>query len=336
MDIPVIDIGPLVTDSEDNTKIMQVANQIGEACIHVGFFYVINHGIPKQKLELMILEAERFFLMDKQRKMKINISKSLNHRGYFGVGEENVDETRTDGGDLKEGIDIGLELPEDDEDILKQTPNYGPNQWPEELSDSTTPISILSWKKNILDFFDELLVLGRRILKAFAIHLELPEYYFENMFKKPMALLRFLNYPPSIHKTTSTQLGCGEHTDYGFLTLLLQDSIGGLQIQNSEGKWIDAIPIEGSFVVNIGDMMARITNDKFKATRHRVINNHTTKNRISIPFFFDPHYNTKAECLASCQSQNNPSKYPPVIYGDHLIQRLNATFSYRQTLEEVM
>jgi len=319
--IPVIDIGPLFLYSPNDIEFQPVVDAISDACKRVGFFYIKNHGIPKSEMDLIFQETAAFFDLPLDIKQKVSIGNSKHHRGYVGIGEEGVDEFNEDT-DLKQAFDIGLDLAEDDPEILNKVPNYGPNQWPEGLPSS--------WKINVLDYYNRILQLGRRLTVAFAVALKLDINYFQEMYKKPMSILRLLKYPPQSEKKSKTQLGCGVHTDYGFLTILAQDSIGGLQVQNVEGKWIDATPIEGTLVVNLGDMMARATNDIFKATPHRVINPPSTNHRYSLPFFFDPHYNTYVECFDSCKSSANLSKYSPVIFGEHLLARLDATYSYRK------
>jgi len=318
-EIPVIDIWAILNLPRNDERYIRTANEIGDACKNVGFFYIKNHGIPTEMVMRTFECAKEFFELSLDKKKKVSIANSTNHRGYFGVGEEVLDEADAD---LKEGIDIGLELPDDDIDVVNKTPNYGPNQWPSDLP--------LQWKNDVLEYFDAGMNLGRKLIASFAVYLKLDEDYFTEMYKKPITILRFLKYPPNTQKQFENQLGCGAHTDYGFLTILVQDTVGGLQVQNTEGKWIDAKPIEGTFVINVGDMMPMLTNDLFRATSHRVISPYSESNRYSIPLFFDPHYNTTVECLQSCISKENPAKYPPVIYGEHLLQRLNATYTYRK------
>eukprot|EP01114_Cavostelium_apophysatum_P021952 TRINITY_DN7801_c0_g1_i1.p1 TRINITY_DN7801_c0_g1~~TRINITY_DN7801_c0_g1_i1.p1 ORF type:complete len:329 (+),score=39.95 TRINITY_DN7801_c0_g1_i1:44-1030(+) len=321
--IPVIDIGPILQYPSNDVRFLKAAESIDLACRNVGFFYIVNHGIPQEKTQGIFKHAHEFFDLPIDMKRKVAIGNSPNHRGYFGIGEEYLDESAPDK-DLKEGIDLGIDLPSDDPDVMKGTPNYGSNQWPEGLDPS--------WKHHVNEYIELLLSLGRSLMKAFAINLKVEENYFEEMYRNPMVIFRMLKYPPysTTHRTSEKQLGCGAHTDYGFLTILAQDTIGGLQVKNSKGEWVDATPIENSFVVNLGDMMARATNDIYKATPHRVMNSPSENCRISIPFFFDPAYYTHVECFESCRKENTAPKYPPVVYGDHLLQRLNATFSYRQ------
>ena len=167
--------------------------------------------------------------------------------------------------------------------------------------------------------------LGHRLLEAFALSLNLPFDYFKSMCQKPMVTMRLLYYPPQPIIIDEDQLGCGAHTDYECFTFLSQSNQSGLQVLNNQGEWINAIPIPNTFVVNIGDLMQRWTNDLFKSTVHRVINTSGTS-RYSIPIFFGPDYFTQIESLIHDQIP----KYPPVIAGKYLTQRFNDTYQYRQ------
>jgi isopenicillin N synthase-like dioxygenase len=170
-----------------------------------------------------------------------------------------------------------------------------------------------------------MVALGRRVLEAFALALHLPWNYFQSMCQKPMVTMRLLHYPPQPIILDEDQLGCGAHTDYECFTLLSQSNQSGLQVQNNQGEWINAQPIPNTFVVNIGDLMQRWTDDKFKSTIHRVINTSGTT-RYSIPVFFGPDYFAEIKSLTTDQTP----KYPPVIAGEYLTQRFDDTYHYRQ------
>jgi isopenicillin N synthase-like dioxygenase len=167
--------------------------------------------------------------------------------------------------------------------------------------------------------------LGHQVLEAFALSLNLPSNYFKSMCQKPMVTMRLLHYPPQPIILDPDQLGCGAHTDYECFTLLSQSNQSGLQVLNNQGEWINASPIENTFVVNIGDLMQRWTNDLFKSTIHRVINTSGTT-RYSIPVFFGPDYFAEIKSLINDQT----SKYPPVIAGEYLTQRFDDTYHYRE------
>lgn len=315
--VPVIDLEALLTDPGHGPT----AVAIGEACRTVGFFYVRNHGVPQPLIDATFAEARRFFAEPLEAKMAIHIARSPHHRGYFPMFEENTDPNLT--ADLKEGFDMALDLPVDDPHVQAGVPLHGPNVWPEGLPE---------FKPTLERYYGEMRRLAGRMMRAFAVALELEPEFFEAKISKPLAQLRVLHYPPQRGHVEEKTLGCGAHTDYGCLTILAQDDVGGLQLLNSAGQWIAAPPIPGTFVINIGDQMARWTNDCFAATQHRVINT-SGRERYSVPFFFDPNFDTLVECLPSCQTPEEPPRYPPIRAGEHLLNRFNATFAYRRSTD---
>lgn len=178
------------------------------------------------------------------------------------------------------------------------------------------------------EYYIKMLSLSNKLLESFALYLHLPENYFKEMFEKPMATMRFIHYPPhpNENEIDEDQLGCGAHTDYECFTLLSQSNHSGLEILNKNGEWIKAKPISNTFVVNIGDLMQRWTNDFFKSTIHRVIN--TSRNhRYSIPFFYGPNYFTLVQSLINHQTP----KYKPIYAGEYINSRFDDTYNYRQS-----
>jgi isopenicillin N synthase-like dioxygenase len=310
--VPVIDIGALRAPDADAKR--RTARAIGRACEEIGFLYVANHGVPAAMVERTFAEAKRFFALPLAEKMKIPLKASPNYRGYFPLKDEKTDVTAM--GDLKEGFDLMRELGPDDPDVRAGKPLHGPNQWPENLP---------GFREAILAYYARMEELARTLLRGMALALELEEDWFADKTRKPLAYLRLLHYPPQAGAIDEKEIGCGAHSDYGCLTILAQDEVGGLQLRNAAGEWIEAPPIPGTFVINLGDQMARWTNERFQATPHRVINR-SGRERYSIPFFFDPDYDAVIECLPSCQGPGNPPKYPPITGGAHLLGMLNATF----------
>ena len=175
------------------------------------------------------------------------------------------------------------------------------------------------------DYYLSMLALSHSLLEAFALSLSLPGNYFREMFDKPMVTMRLLYYPCQPVVTDEDQLGCGAHTDYECFTILSQSNAEGLQVMNKRGQWIKALPLPGTFVVNIGDLMQRWTNDRFRSTVHRVINT-SGRARYSVPLFFGPNYFTRIESL-----MNDPSNsYAPIVAGDYLTERFDQTYRYRE------
>jgi isopenicillin N synthase-like dioxygenase len=228
--------------------------------------------------------------------------------------EEKTDVTAM--GDLKEGFDLMRELAPDDPDVRAGKPLHGPNQWPGDLP---------GFRAAILAYYAAMEDLAKLLLCGMALSLDLDEHWFADKTRKALAYLRLLHYPPQQGLIDEREIGCGAHSDYGCLTILAQDEVGGLQLRNSAGDWIEAPPIPGTFVINLGDQMARWTNERYQATPHRVINR-SGRERYSIPFFFDPDYDAVIECLPTCQGPDNPPKHQPITGGEHLLSMLKATF----------
>jgi isopenicillin N synthase-like dioxygenase len=300
--IPVIDLAPFLHGTP--AEHIATANAIGDACRNIGFFYVTNHGVPAPLIAETFAQAKRFFALPTAQKAEIAIEKSPCHRGWFQIGGENLDPEKQAAGDLKEGIKIGRDLPATHPLVTARTPLHGPNQWPQNLP---------GWREAMQNYYDSLTALGTEILHAFAIALNLPETFFDEHLTTPMTTLGPLHYPPQTGRITESQIGAGAHTDYGCLTLLAQDSCAGLQVKTKSGEWIEAPPIEGTFVVNIGDMMERFSDRAFISTPHRVINISGAE-RYSLPFFFDPDFHTPIA--------------PGVTAGQHLLDKINASFTY--------
>ncbi len=316
-EIPVIDLAPFLHG--DAAARAAVAAKIGDACRNIGFFYIINHGVPRELVARVFAESARFFALPADRKAEIAIEKSACHRGYFMVGGENLDPAKQKtAGDLKEGIKIGRDLPADHPLVVAGTPLHGPNQWPANLP---------GWRETMEDYYGAMEALGREMLHAFSLALGLPEDYFDGWLSAPMTTLGPLHYPPQTGHITEAQLGAGAHTDYGCLTMLAQDDAGGLQVRNAAKNWIDAPPVADSFVVNIGDMMERWTNGVFTSTLHRVINI-SGRERYSLPYFFDPDFSAPVTCLETCKGDG--AKFPPTTAGKHLLDMINASFSYHK------
>jgi isopenicillin N synthase-like dioxygenase len=310
--VPVIDLGPL--RGTDAAARRGTAQAIGRACEDIGFLYIANHGVPQPLIDAAFAEARRYFALPLEAKMRCHIKRSAHYRGYFPLKEEKTDVTAL--GDLKEGFDLMRELGPDDPDVRAGKPLHGPNQWPDGLP---------GFRDTVLTYYAAMEDLARTLLRGMALSLDLDEHWFADKTRKPLAYLRLLHYPPQGGQIDEREIGCGAHSDYGCLTILAQDAVGGLQLRNSAGEWIEAPPIPGTFVINLGDQMARWTNERFQATPHRVINR-TGRERYSIPFFFDPDYDTVVECLPTCQEPGNPPKHKPITGGEHLLAMLKATF----------
>jgi len=315
----VVDLGPFLAG--DHTVRRHVAREIGDACRGIGFFYIVGHGVPESVVATAMGEARRFFDLSSERKRRIAIENSPCHRGYFSVGGENLDPARQrDAGDLKEGVKLGRDLCATHPLVRAGTPLHGPNQWPDDLP---------GWREVWEDYYRRLCALGHTLMEAFALSLGLDEDFFESRLTGPMATAGPLHYPPQEKSHREQCIGAGAHSDFGCLTILAQDDVPGLQVRNRAGGWLEAPCRTRSFIVNVGDMMERWTNDEFASTVHRVINR-SGRDRYSIPFFFDPDFDADVSCLATCQGPANPPRYVPATGGQYLLNRIRETFDYRR------
>lgn len=314
-EIPQIDFGPMA--SEDIADRLKVAAALKDACMNVGFFYLRNHGVPQEVIDATFDAAKRFFATPFEEKMRIHIRQSNNHRGYGPLLEENTDPTAK--GDLHEAFDLSLDIPADDAEVLAGHTLHGPNVWPE---------SVPNFREPLTHYYDEMILLGRRIFQAFALALELDEDFFAPKIKRPGSSMRVLYYPPQEGVIDEKQIGIGAHSDYECFTILAQGGdVEALQVLNASGEWISAPPIPGAFVVNIGDQMARWSNDLFKSTLHRVINR-SGRERYSIPFFYGCDYATILTPLPNCVDEEHPAKYEPVTAYEYVSGRFAETYGY--------
>tara|TARA_B100000029_G_C17571720_1_gene956829 strand:- start:1439 stop:2419 length:981 start_codon:yes stop_codon:yes gene_type:complete len=313
-EIPIIDISPLLNPYAGKNAISQTAQEIGNACKNIGFFYIKNHQIPNDHLDRVIQSMTGFFDLPENEKMKIHINQSKIFRGYTPLGKE-----LTNGKyDWHECIDFGLDLSPDHPDVISGKQLMGPNQWPEK------PVK---FKKVIEKHWNLMIVLGRRITEGLALSLGLERNYFSPFMSKSHSFLRILNYPPyERDRGEKVGDGIGAHIDYGFLTMLLQDEVGGLEVKNADNEWVKAPKIPGTFIINIGHMIQRWTNDHYKATVHRVIPPNDAM-RVSLPFFFEPNFDTIVVPLEKFCSDKNPAKYEPFHFGDYVEKTFTTSYS---------
>jgi isopenicillin N synthase-like dioxygenase len=310
-DIPIISLAPLLRGGAEG--LAQVGRQVCAACEGIGFFYVVDHGVAPRVIDDCFAAAAGFFALPLAERNRIPINRW--NRGYMKLREVTVPGYLPD---LKESFDLAVDLPEDDPDVVAGKPLHGANQWPE-LAGFRAPVEA---------YFHGVLELVRPLLTAFAVGLDLPEDFFAPMFARPLASMRLIHYPDQA-APVDREWGVAPHTDYGAFTLLSQDATGGLEVAASDGRWLPAPPVPHAFVVNIGDMMATWTNDRFRSNAHRVVNR-SGRNRISIPFFLSPAFDTVVRCLESCASPANPAKYPPVGSGEYLLRKFDATYAFRK------
>lgn len=311
--LPLIDVRAL--DGTDSAQIGDVVREIGAACRDIGFFYVVAHGVPDTLMRETFAMARDFFSLPEAQKSKASILASRHNRGYVAMQGERLDPSKP--GDLKEAFNIGLEIAPDDPELLAGVPFRGLNTWPE----------LPEFRSTMLAYFDAVWSLGRLLHRAFAMDLGLSPAYFEDKLDRPMATLRLLHYPEMPGSVAPGQLGAGEHTDYGNITLLATDDAGGLEVRRRDGTWLSAPPIPGAFVINIGDCLMRWSNDIYISTPHRVVNPRG-RERTSIAFFLDPNPDALVAALPGTTRPGVPAKYPPVVAADYLRRRLDPSYDH--------
>jgi isopenicillin N synthase-like dioxygenase len=310
--IPIIDITSLRTRATDGERV--VAREIGDACRGIGFFYITGHGIAPETLARVFRLSQQFFTAPASVKNQTRFSGPAENRGFISLGGETLEPGKPP--DLKEAFNIGLELDADDPDLLAGKPFRARNLWPD----------VPQFRTTMLDYFERVRALGATLHRAFALDLGLDAAFFEDKFKKPMATLRLLHYPPTDGPPQQGQLGAGMHTDYGNVTLLATDTSGGLMVRNRSGQWLDAPVIPEAFVCNIGDCLMRWTNDIYVSTPHKVVTP-PGRDRYSIAFFLDPDPDARVACLPTCTDATRSIKYPPVSAADFLRSRLEPTYA---------
>jgi isopenicillin N synthase-like dioxygenase len=315
--IPIIDFAPF-RNGEQRSR-LQVAKQIADASETVGFLYLANHGVPAEKLQAVFAAARDVFKLPRDilddPELQCTPTRT---RGYMPLQSRHY--AGTGAPDLMEAFKFQQDLPADDFDIREGNRVHQKNRWPQNNPE---------FRRLMLDYFDEVTKLSHELLRAFAVALDLDEAYFLKFFKKPLTQVSLIHYPPQSPAAAEDEYGVRPHADATAFTILAQDDVGGLQVQGKAGSWINVKPIPGSYVINIGDMMARWTNDRFASTMHRVFNR-SGRERYSVPFFGIPDFDAIIECLPTCQSASHPAKYPPLKVGDFMNRKNSSDWSRRR------
>lgn len=312
--VPVIDLGP--SRSRDVRDRRDVAWEIHKACRDTGFFYVADHGLDAGLVAAQLEWARRFFDLPLSDKLALHMRRSRSFAGYEPLAGQTLDTDSPP--DLKESYYCGAELPDDHPYVVAGIRGYGGNQWPEGLP---------GFREQMLAYYAAVRALGDRLMALLALSLDLPEDHFVAMYAQPCANVRLIHYPPQPVDARVNQIGAGAHTDWGGITILLQDDTGGLEVQNAAGDWIAAPPLPGTFVINLGDLVRRWTNDLYRSNMHRVRNgNAAGRDRYSVPFFFSPDYHARIECLRTCRDADRPPRYTACTAGEHLMEMFNHTY----------
>jgi isopenicillin N synthase-like dioxygenase len=320
--VPIINISSYRNGSDKTV----VARQVAQACRDIGFLVIKGHGVEPSLIEATRRTACDFFDRPLPEKMRVARPAPDIARGYIGLEAESVGRSRdanATAGDLNESLMIGpVDLPDPDYAFAPAAGrHFAPNLWPEH------PMELQAvWSA----YYRAMAVLSVTLMRIFALALDLEENFFDDKIDQHISRLRVRNYPAPLLPPLPGQLRAGAHSDYGSLTILnTEDRPGGLQVFNAAGDWVDVPIIEGTFVINIGDLMARWTNDAWVSTLHRVVNPPADagleSRRQSLVFFHNPNYDAVVSCIPTCLAPDASPKYPPTTSGEHLRQLFTRT-----------
>ena len=305
--IPLVDLQQFIAGSPEQKE--QFVNKLAKAFHEIGFVGVVNHGIPKELIENFYAAAKAFFALPTENKKKYEIPDLAGQRGYTAFGKEHAKQSKV--ADLKEFYQIGQEVTDSVADKARYPENVHVDERPEFVH-----LGIQLYKS-----FERA---GAELLRAIAIHLDLGEDYFDSKIHNGNSILRAIHYPPIIEEPKSA-IRAESHEDINLITLLVGASAGGLQLLNMEGEWLPILPEDDEIVINVGDMLQRLTNNYLKSTTHRVVNPPRelwSLPRLSIPFFLHPRSEMDLTCLDRCITEERPLAYAPITAGEYLNERL--------------
>lgn len=315
-EVPIIDIAPL----RDGTDPAGVGADLARAATDVGFLYVRNHGVDDAVVERARRTALAFFRLPEETKRQARTNRF--HHGYLEPGSTKMyDEARLD---LKESFNWGIELDggpaaAHDRGAAPANPLIGPNVWPAAMPEL---------KVDVYPYFEAASACAEDLLRGFALGAGLDAEHFVRLRDRPVSRGSLQYYPPQPVGAEEDQFGVAPHTDFGVLTVLCQDRIGGLEIRRRNGEWAAMPPVPGTFVVNVGDLLERWSNRRYRSTVHRVINS-SGRERLSLVLAYDPNFETLVDPGAFCAQGEAPHD-KPITCGDYLLWRFRKAFSYRQ------
>ncbi len=302
MNIPVIDFAPFTEGSSN--ALNRLAYDVDAALTTYGFIAVRNIGIENALLDKTFRSLEHFFAQPMDSKRPFAYTDPKANFGYQAPLSESLQPGQP--ADIKEAFTM--------RDLMRHYQNA--SDWPSK-----------AFRENARDFFYACMQAAFRMLRVFATALDMPADFFIRMHSGENITMRYLHYPQRGFSVDPAQMGAGAHTDYGALTLLFQDSVGGLQLRQENGDWMDVPPISGAVNINTGDLMTHWSNGRYPSTEHRVLPRIGHGDRHSIAFFTDPDSETRVECLPSCVNEENPARFPPTTAGEHIQAKIDASQS---------
>jgi isopenicillin N synthase-like dioxygenase len=303
MSIPVVSLEPIVRREAGADE--TVGRDLEAALKSWGAFELTDHGVARDTVEGAFSAAATFFRLPLDERLKVRIDR--HNRGYAPLHQTVYPGNQPD---LKESFNIGTPLPADDPDVQAGKPLHGVNQWPE----------LPGFRAAVERYFDAMMALGDRLLGPLGLCLELAPAELRARYRKPVAFMRLFHYPPN-GNVAANEFGAAEHKDYGFLTILAQDSTGGLEVRSPVGELVPVLPNRGRFIVNAGDMLSEMTAGAIRSAPHRVINR-AGAGRYSIPFFYDPDFDARFAGL------------PGLSAGEFLLAKFNKFYQYRKELSD--
>jgi len=312
--LPVVDLSGLF-----NGNVEAVSKALGAAARTSGFFYISGHGIPQEQIDSIFAASMQFHSMPRSFKMKYWCGFSTNHRGYVPFEENGA--TFPERINFYDAWDMSYEAPADHPDYLAKWRMTGPNVWP----------AIDGWQETVSGYYNAVFQLGLKLLDALALELDIDPALLRQHINNPTSQLRMLRYLENQQQAEENTAGIDSHSDFECFTILLQGA-PGLQVMNADDYWVEAPPIPGTFIVNIGDIFETWSGGLYKSTQHRVVN--TGKARYSFPLFFGLDYHTTVEPLSKFRTPETVIKYPPIKAGEHLMRMSVPTFRYLNDLVE--
>ncbi|MFL6577065.1 MAG: isopenicillin N synthase family dioxygenase [Povalibacter sp.] len=297
--LPIIDVSDFDVDESRQERVTQSVNQ---ALQESGFMYVVGHGLDPLLIAAAFAELRKFFAQPTEFKQRFAYTDVVSNFGYQGIEGERLNPQQLP--DLKESFTM--------RNALGMAEQH--SRWPDD-----------GFRETSLRFYVAAFAAAHRLLRILTECLQLPDDFFRQRHRGENVTLRWLHYPANLPARSAEQLGAGAHTDYGSITLLFQDSVGGLELLGSDGAWHEAPPVSDAIVINTGDLMERWTNGRFRSTVHRVRPVAGLRDRYSIALFVDPDSSVEVECIASCASESNPVRYSPITAAEHLRQKIAAT-----------
>jgi isopenicillin N synthase-like dioxygenase len=321
-EIPLIDVSGFLAGRPGAAEL--AAAQLRFAFENVGFYYLAGHGVPQALIDTAYAEAARFHAQPIEQKLALKVDE--HNIGYMPIARKPPPNAAAQGKkpSQNEAYFLRRDRVADDPDVVSGRRFHAMNKWPKE---SDLP----GFRHNMVAYMTTLETLCKKLVQLYALALDLPETFFDEHFRDPHMIQRMSRYP-LIDGADESMASLVPHTDSGFMTLLPPNKVQGLSILLPDGRWMDAPGVPDAFVVNGGDILHRWTNERFLSTPHRV-RNVSGQTRYAVPFFFDPNHDTVIECLPTCQSPEQPAKYPPIKFGDYALWFAAQRYEHMQKVQ---